>query len=163
MAIDICNDVRHALVCLALLSTLLLTSCASAPDTPPNLTVAPAAHLTDTPDLSPFSVLELSANSGARRASGQARFIPGGAYVDVRFPEVADSQRLFVQVEQCRNSVDPLCQRRFALTGDLFAFASRLKCYIQIRNDANSGYLGQALQGLCQDTNSRSFAVTLSR
>jgi hypothetical protein len=86
-----------------------------------------------------------------------------GAYIEIHFPGIATSQRLFIQVEECRNSVDPLCQRRFVLSGDLFAFASRLKCYIQIRNDANSGYLGQALQGLCQDTNNRSFAITLSR
>lgn len=163
MAIDLCNDVRHALICIAALSTWLLSSCASAPDHPPASTIAPVANLTDTPDLSAFSVLELRANSGARHASGQARFHPAGAYLEVRMPEAADSQRLLVQVEECRNAADPFCQRRFALSGDLFAFASRLKCYIQIRNDANSGYPGQALQGLCQDSNSRSFAVTLSR
>ena len=159
---------RHTIALITTLLFLLLSSCAqqSVKNEDPAAAVSQQTNpqgLDVSPDLSSFRTLELISNSTSRRQSGQARFVAEGAYVEVRFPESSAAQRLFVQVEDCRNSPDPLCQRRFVLSGDLMAFASRLKCYIQIRNDSNSGYGGQALQGLCQDTNSRSFAVTLSR
>lgn len=141
----------------------VLAACATQNQGAAGIYAPPPQQLESSPDLSMYRTLELTSNSTSKREVGEARFVADGAYVEVRLPGATTAQRLFIQVEDCRNSTDPLCQRRFVLSGDLSAFASRLKCYIQIRNDVNSGYVGQALQGLCQDTNSRSFAVTLSR
>ncbi len=127
------------------LSSAILAACA----TPPAQNENPQ-NLNDTPDLSAFHNVELSANSGGKREHTPARFVADGAYLDLQIPD-ANSQRLYVQAEDCRNSADAYCARRYVLTGELTAFSSKLKCYVQIRNDANSGYIGQALQGLCQD------------
>jgi hypothetical protein len=115
------------------------------------------------PDLSSYNRLEVTSSSTRTRVVGQAQFVADGAYLEGRMPDAANPERLFVQVEECRNSPDPLCQRHFFLAGDLSAFGSHLKCYIQLRNDSGVGYCGQAITGLCQDTDNRSFGITLSK
>lgn len=139
------------------LSSAILAACAAQPAPNEN-----PQNLNDTPDLSAFHNVELSANSGGKREHAPARFVADGAYLDLQIPDVS-SQRLYVQAEDCRNSADAHCARRYVLTGELTAFSSKLKCYVQIRNDANSGYIGQALQGLCQDQYSRSYSITISK
>jgi hypothetical protein len=139
------------------LSSALIAACA----TPPQPNENPQ-NLNDTPDLSAFRNVELSANSNGKRENAPARFVANGAYLDLQIPD-ANSQRLYVQVEACRDSADAHCARRYILSGELAAFSSKLKCYVPIRNDANSGYIGQALQGLCQDQHSRSYSITISK
>ena len=117
--------------------------------------------LTDTPDLSRYRTLEITLNSTSTREAGQTQFFSDGSYLEVRFANPDAVQRLFVQVEECRNSIDQDCKRHFFISGDLMAFSSRLRCYIQIRNDLSSGYYGQAIQGFCQDTNKQSYSIVL--
>lgn len=143
-------------LCIAL-SSALFTACSTPAE--PNYN---PQNLNDTPDLSAFRQLELSANATGKREAAPVRYIANGAYLDVQLPG-SSAQRLYVQVEQCRNAADAYCPRTYVLSGDLAAFSSQLKCYIQIRNDANSGYLDQALQGLCQDQYRRSYAITISK
>ena len=117
-------------------------------------------HLSDTPDLSAFHTVEIQTNAAdARRETVAAYFVPLGAYLELE----SGAGRLYVQVEQCGNDADPLCQRRYMLSGDISLRSTPLKCYVQIRNDANSGYAGQALQGLCQDSYRRSYSITVSK
>lgn len=148
---------RYYHVLYIALSAALLGACTTPAE--PNYN---PQNLTDTPDLSAFRQLEISANGTGKREAAPARYVANGAYLDVQLPGNA-SQRLYVQVEQCRNSSDAYCPRSYVLNGDLTAFSSQLKCYIQIRNDANSGYLDQALQGLCQDQYRRSYSITISK
>jgi hypothetical protein len=148
---------RQLRVFSLLFSAAVLAACATPaePDFNPQ-------KLNDTPDLSAFQRIEISSNASRKRESAPSRYIANGAYLDVQFPG-ASNQRLYVQVEECRDSRDAYCPRRYVLTGDLAAFSSQLKCYVQIRNDANSGYLDQALQGLCQDQFRRSYSITISK
>lgn len=148
---------RYSTFVLSLLSAALVAACATPAVPDPN-----PQRLNDAPDLSAFRRVELSPNANAKRESATASFVAGGAYLDVLLPG-AQAQRLYVQVEQCRNDADAYCPRQYALSGDLQAFSSQLKCYIQIRNDANSGYADQALQGICNDQYRRSYSITISK
>jgi hypothetical protein len=131
------------------------------PDEPALASTPPG--LDQSPDLSAYRTLEIASNTTSVREADRIQFVADGAYLEVRRSDADTPQRLYIQPDDCRNSVDSLCQRRFVVSGDVMAFASHLKCYIQIRNDTGIGYTGQALQGLCQDSYSRSFAITLSR
>lgn len=143
-------------ICAVLFSALF-----GACSTPPQPDYHPQ-NLNDTPDLSAFHRIELTANSNSQHQAAAAHFVAAGSYLDVELPG-SESQRLYVQVEECRASADAYCPRSYVLSGELSAFSSRLKCYIGIRNDANSGYLNQALQGLCQDQYRRSYSITISK
>ena len=118
-------------------------------------------YLNDTPDLSHYKKLEITSKETSKREVIATHFVKEGAYLTASFDKAVD-QRLYVQVEECRNSADALCKRRFFLSGDLMAFGSPLRCYIQIRNDLTSGYSGQALQGYCQDNLGDTFSTMLS-
>jgi hypothetical protein len=162
------KKLRLCPICIAILFSFLFPACSQQYIGPPESTQAETKptnpqKLDGAPDLSAYRTLEVTSNSTSKREVGEVRFVMDGAYFEAYLPGATSVHRMFIQVEDCRNSTDPICQRRFVISGDLSAFSSRLKCYIQIRNDSNSGYFGQALQGLCQDTNSRSFAITLSR
>lgn len=146
----------YFLVCTAL-SSALLCGCA----TPPAINSNPQ-NLNNGPDLSAFRTVELSSNASGKHETVSARFVPGGAYLDLQLP-AATQQRLYVQPQECRNDSDPFCSRRFVLTGELAAFGSQLKCFVEIRNDANSIYLDQALQGLCHDQYRRAYSITISK
>ena len=148
---------RYSNLLLAIFSAVLVAACATpaAPDSNPQ-------NLNDTPDLSAFRRVELNANATGKHESAGASFVATGAYLDVSLAG-AQTQRLYVQAEQCRNDANADCPRQYALSGELNAFSSQLKCYIQIRNDANSGYSGQALQGICNDQYRRSYAITISK
>lgn len=150
---------RYYHLLLAVLSSSLLCACATPPAPAPDLN---PQRLNNAPDLSAFRTVELSINGSGKRETAPARYVASGAYLDLSLPN-ASQQRLYVQVEECRNEADALCARRYVLTGELSAFSSQLKCYVQIRNDANSGYLDQALQGLCQDQHRRSYSITVSK
>jgi len=141
----------------AALSSALLCACAA----PPAVNSNPQ-NLNNGPDLSAVRTVELSANSSGKRETVAAYFVPGGAYLELQIP-AAGQQRLYVQPQECRNDSDALCSRRFVLTGELAAFGSQLKCYVEIRNDANSVYLDQALQGICQDQYRRAYSITISK
>lgn len=144
-------------ICFAI-TTTLLSACNSVPPQPdPN-----PQHLNDTPDLSSFRRIELSSNGNGQRLAAATHFAPNGGYLEVALPET-NGQRLYVQVEECRASADAHCPRSYVLSGELSAFSSRLKCYVGIRNDANSGYANQALQGLCQDQYRRAYSITVSK
>lgn len=117
--------------------------------------------MNDTPDISPYKKLEVISKENSKRELIATNFIKEGAYLTASFDNNAVDQRLYVQVEECRNSADALCKRRFFLSGDLMAFGSPLRCYIQIRNDLTSGYSGQALQGYCQDNRGDTFAIVV--
>ncbi|MFA9217234.1 MAG: hypothetical protein ACEQSK_09025 [Sphingomonadaceae bacterium] len=145
-----------------MLSLLVCAVALSACATPPALPPAPPS-LSDSPDLSAYRTLEIQSNANAKRQVLAARFVAAGAYLELEPAPNGASQRLYIQVEQCANDADPQCPRRYMLNGDIQALASPLKCYIQIRNDVNSGYLGQALQGLCQDSYHRSYSATISK
>ncbi len=136
----------------------LLCSCATRTETTP----APPT-LSDTPDLSAYHSLEISTNDHVRRDVAELRFVAQGAYLETATGHPGNPQRLYIQTEQCRDDAASACQRRYALTGTLDALGAPLKCYIQIRNDSNHGYQGQALQGLCQDNFSRSYSITISK
>jgi hypothetical protein len=149
---------RYVSVVAALCSAALLCACATPPEAPYN-----PQNLNDTPDLSAFHTVELSPNAGGKREILEARYVADGAHLAVYNAVAGGPERLYVQAEECRNSNDADCPRRFILTGNLSAYGSTLKCYIQVRNDSNSGYTGQALQGLCQDKFSRSYSITISK
>lgn len=117
-------------------------------------------YLNDTPDLSHYKKLEITSKETSKREVIATHFVKEGAYLTASFDKAVD-QRLYVQVEECRNSADSMCKRRF-FSGDLMVFGSRLRCYIQIRNDVTSGYYGQALQGYCQDNLGDTFSTMLS-
>lgn len=128
---------------------LLLTACAT-------------QQLDPAPDLNGYRQVEIISNSSNKRVLAPVAASANGATLDVQMPEGGTGQRLHVQADQCRNQGSD-CVRSFALVGDLFAFQNRLKCFAEIRNDANSGYTGQSLQGLCQDPHGRSYSFTLTR
>lgn len=141
----------------AVLFSVLLCACATPPASDPN-----PQKLNNAPDLSAFQHVELTANASHERLDVAARFITTGAYLEVLFP-VPGPQRLYAQPQDCRNDADAFCVRRFVLSGELVAFSSQLQCYLEIRNDANSAYFDQALQGLCQDQYRRSYSITVSK
>jgi hypothetical protein len=128
---------------------LLLSACAT-------------QQLDPAPDLSGYRQVEIISNSSHKRVLAPVTASANGAQLELQMPEGGSGQRLHVQADQCRNQGSD-CPRSFALVGDLYAFQNRLKCFAEIRNDANSGYTGQSLQGLCQDPHGRSYSFTLTR
>jgi hypothetical protein len=154
-----------------MIALTLLTSCAAT--TPPTPAPAPAAApevpacgspaLDTTPDLSPYQRLELTSNANGTVISRSLKFVADGSYLEVSADASAASERLYVQPEECRNSADESCARHFVALGNLTAFGTHVKCYVQLRNDSNTGYCGQAIAGLCQDAYSRSFSAVLSK
>jgi hypothetical protein len=126
------------------------------------LSACATQRLDPAPDLSSYQSVELISNSTGKRSHFPVRFIADGSYFESP-GEAGAPQRLYLQAEACRNSSDAQCQRSYAITGDLSAFQTRMKCYAEVRNDAGIGYAGQALQGLCQDPHSRSYSFTISR
>ncbi len=142
-----------------------VTACAPTngvrPDEPPLASTPPG--LDQSPDLSAYHTLEITSNATSAQQEEGILFVADGAYLEVGRSDADTHQRLYIQPDDCRNSVDSLCQRRFVMSGDVTAFGLHLKCYVPIRNDTGIGYTGQPLQGLCRDSYSRSFAITLSR
>jgi len=143
--------------CAVVFFSALLCACATSPAPNQN-----PQNLNSAPDLSAFQHVELTANTSHERLDASARFIASGAYLDVLFP-APSPQRLYAQPQECRNDGDAFCARRFILSGELDAFSSQLQCYIEIRNDANSAYFDQALQGLCHDQYRRSYSIMVSK
>ncbi len=69
--------------------------------------------------------------------------------------------RLFIAPDTCRNDDSPDCVRRYVMSGQLADSADNLHCFVQIRNDTNTGYSGQALTGICRDKTARMFEIKL--
>lgn len=69
--------------------------------------------------------------------------------------------RLFIAPDTCRNDDSPDCVRRYVMSGQLADSADNLRCFVQIRNDTNTGYSGQALTGICRDKTARMFEIKL--
>lgn len=68
--------------------------------------------------------------------------------------------RLFIAPDTCRNDDSPDCVRRYSMSGQLGDTVDNLHCYVQIRNDTNTSYSGQALTGICRDKTARMFEIT---
>ena len=73
--------------------------------------------MNDTPDISPYKKLEVISKENSKRELIATNFIKEGAYLTASFDNNAVDQRLYVQVEECRNSADSMCKRRF-FSGD---------------------------------------------
>jgi hypothetical protein len=152
----------HANSASVLCLSILLSACA-VQDPYPAQERYSTQELNPAPDLSGYQSVELAANGNTNRITLPARYIAEASYIEVAGTEASGPQRLYIHVEQCRNSDDAFCPRSYALSGNLQAFQTRLKCYIEIRNDSGGAYAGQALQGLCQDIHSRSYSITIAR
>ncbi|MEI7456601.1 MAG: hypothetical protein WCK93_07715 [Nitrosomonadales bacterium] len=152
----------HYSLMLTVISSLLLTACASASSVSAKqnigvIDVSPKmAHYTQ------FDLVSQSSGSAEeQKISGTLLYKPTSAYFEVRTNENSNVDRLFIQPDECRDDASPDCQRRFVISGRLAAFKTSLNCYIQVRNDTSTGYSGQSIAGLCQDRNRRSYSITL--
>ncbi len=151
---------------LGVIPLLLLSACTAPQPEPPPAEVVAASKLNNTPQLTRFNRFELDLQGGGTsnaelKAAGSLIYQASAAAFDVETLEAKNIGRLFVQPDACRDDVSEACARRFVISGRLSAFKSTVNCYIAVRNDTALGYEGQSLTGLCQDRNSRSYAITL--
>lgn len=145
----------------------ILAGCTHAPVAPESN--APAAFAGEPLEIAPalqhyrrFTVVALGSSrteSGERQ--GRLAFNPDSAAMDLYDTSDAYLGRLFIAPEVCRNDDSPDCVRHYAMSGQLTESAGSLRCYVQIRNDTNTGYLGQALTGICRDNTARRFEIKL--
>lgn len=145
---------------LAILATAMsmgLVACTSAVP----VTIAPAIH--SAPDLSGYNAFELFSQAavatGKMQTEGSLQYLQESSQFEVYFRAPERMGRLHVQAEACRDDPDPECQRRFIVSGRIFAFESTLSCNIPIRNDSSLGYARQTLSGICQSQYGRTFTI----
>jgi len=138
-----------------------LSGCAA----PPPIVSPPASELEVAPQLSRFARFELASQasgSGAeQKTAGSLNFKSSSASFEVSTVSDQAAGRLYVQPEACRDDPSPDCKRRFVVSGRLSALNTTLNCYIPVRNDTSTGYVGQSLAGICQDRNGRSFSISI--
>ena len=144
------------------LSVSFMVGCAAPPST-----VAPVivSDLDVAPQLSRFARFELASQSSGpgaeQKATGSLNYKTSSASFEVSTPSDQSAGRFHVQPEACRDDPSPDCKRRFVISGRLSALNTTLNCYIPVRNDTASGYIGQSLAGICQDRNGRSFSISI--
>ncbi len=157
------TTLQRLLLCIsAIVCADLLNGCAVSP---PAIVSAPVSELEVAPQLTRFTRFELaspaSGSGTEQKATGSLVFNSGAASFDVITTDNKAKDRFFIQPETCRDDPSPDCKRRFAVTGRLSALNTTLNCYIPVRNDTSSGYVGQSLSGICQDRYGRSFTITI--
>lgn len=143
-------------------SISLLSGCMTQP---PASVTSLGVELDDAPKLSRFTRFDLasqaSGTGGDQKTTGLLSFNMSSAMFEVSTASLPNAGRLHVQAETCRDDPSPDCKRRYVVTGGVNALNTSMNCYIPIRNDTATGYVGQSLVGLCQDKTGRSFAITI--
>ncbi|MFA6970544.1 MAG: hypothetical protein WC208_03995 [Gallionella sp.] len=157
-----CKKITFYSLFFAAISSLTLTACASAS----SVSATKNGGVIDvSPKMAHYTQFNLvSQSSGAaeeQKISGVLIYKPASAYFEAHADGNTSVDRLFIQPDACRDDISPDCQRHFIISGRLTAFNTSLNCYIQVRNDTSTGYAGQSIEGICQDRNRRSFAITL--
>lgn len=132
---------------------------------PPAITQVDINELNAAPQLSRFTRFDLTSQAsgigGEQKINGSLNFNVNAASFEVSAPKEQAAGRFYVQPEACRDDPSPDCKRSFVVTGQLSALNTTLNCFIPVRNDTATGYIGQSLVGICRDRNGRTFSITI--
>ena len=144
---------------------MLMSACTTPQPTPPQSLPPPNELLELSPVLSHYGNFELSSNTTStkqpQKLTGNISFSSDSVSFVVSENPDRVIGRLFVQPEVCRDDPSSDCMRHYVISGKILALDADLHCYIPIRNDTLTGYVGQSLTGICQDPYGRSFSITL--